>query len=479
MKTSVRVRFAPSPTGLLHIGGMRTALFNYLFAQNQGGKFILRLEDTDRARFDPQSIVQIETSLQWLGLEPDEGYWLGKHRGEVGPYVQSKRLPHYREYAVKLVEQGLAYYSNATLEDINRFRQTAKANKQPFIYKKRLENGLGEIKDRPIRLDTAATAQRFSLKSIDWKDERRGQFSDQVELMEDFIILKADGFPTYNFANVIDDHMMRISHVIRGDEFISSTAKHVLLYRCLGWEEPKFIHLPAILGSNGKKKLSKRDGDVDVLDYQTKGYLPEALLNFLVLLGWNDGGEQEIFNRDQLIQKFDIGRIQKSPAIFDLDRLNWLNGEYLRTLTAEEFTLAAQPFLPKTWQKDHKYLKSVLVLEQERVKRLDELEEMVEFFFVEPKLDIGLLTAQNSQAVIKVWLSSVGQVLDKTNFSHHEVEKALRQLCQQLDCKTGQLFYAIRVALTGRTAAPGLFDTIITLDKKKVIKRLTSAVNSI
>lgn len=477
MKTSVRVRFAPSPTGLLHIGGVRTALFNYLFAKHNDGRFILRLEDTDQARFDPKSVEQIEESLKWLGLIPDEGYWLGQHSGDVGPYVQSERLPYYQDFADKLVEQGLAYYSNATPEAIDRFREADKEAKKPFVYKKTLENGLKPVKNRPIRLDTTVVAAKLKLKELKWSDEVRGQFSDRLELMDDFIILKADGFPTYNFANVIDDHLMQISHVIRGDEFISSTAKHVMLYKCFGWTVPKFIHLPTILGPDGNKKLSKRDGDVDTLEYKSKGFLPEALLNFLALLGWNDGSTQEIFSRQELIEKFDPARIQKSPAVFDINRLDWMNGEYLRSLSIDELVKISRAFVPKAWQKDETYLKNVLRLEQERIKRLDELKDILEFFFVEPTVDLGLLSAKTDRNTSKEWLSKVNDALAKTKYSHDEIEKTLRELCQRLDCKTGELFYVVRVALTGRTAAPGLFDTIVTLGQNRVQNRLKIAVN--
>jgi len=470
MNSSVRVRFAPSPTGFLHIGGIRTALFNYLFAKANGGQFILRLEDTDRERFVEQGIEQIIKSLDWIGLHPDEGVWYEEKTGEHSPYVQSERLHHYKDFAQKLVDKGLAYYSHSTPQQIESLKAAAIREKRPFVYKHSMEPAeiIGSTEGLPIRLKVPAG------KTM-WKDEVRGEFESNHDIIDDFIIIKADGFPTYNFANVIDDHLMKISHVIRGDEFISSTAKHALLYDLLEFDRPAFIHLAPILGPDGKKKLSKRDGDVNVLEYEAKGYLPEAIINFLVMLGWNDGTTQEIFSMEELIQKFSADRIQKSPAVFDINRLDWMNGEYIRgTLNDEELIEKIKPFIPEDWLDNMEYFKSVLALDKERIKRFDEAKYIMEIFFETPNVDKDLLCKKDDMNTIRSWMHEVVKVIDTISFEHDEIEKALRELVEKLDVQTGRLFYALRVGLTGRTEAPGLFDIFVTLGKSESIKRLQS-----
>ena len=471
MSKAVRVRFAPSPTGFLHIGGIRTALFNYLFAKANDGVFVLRLEDTDQERFVEEGVEQIIKSLDWLGLHPDEGVWYEEKPGIHGPYVQSKRLNHYREYAEQLVEKGLAYRSNSTPERLESLREEAKLSKVPFMYKKSMEPEGGGIQteDLPIRL-------KIGPGSIDWQDHIRGEFKTNNDLIDDFIILKADGYPTYNFANVVDDHLMEISHVIRGDEFISSTAKHAYLYDTLGWDRPAWIHLPSILGPDGKKKLSKRDSDVDVLEYKEKGYLPEALTNFLVMLGWNDGSEQEVFTQKELIEKFSLDRVQKSPAVFDATRLDWMNGEYIRDVVAEpELVERLKDFLPKEWFIDLEYFVRVLRLDKERIKKLSEAEYIMEIFFETPEIDKKLLYKKDSKEVVDMWLVRVIDSLEDVEFVHDSVENALRSLTDVLAVQSGRLFYALRVALTGRTEAPGLFDIFVTLGKEESLKRLRNA----
>ncbi len=473
MNKAVRVRFAPSPTGFLHIGGVRTALFNYLFAKSHKGKFILRLEDTDQERFVADGVEQIIKSLDWLGLHPDEGVWYEEKPGEHGPYIQSKRLNHYGNFAQGLVASGLAYYSDISPEQLASLKAEALASKQPFVYQQSMEPSNVTAPDTalPIRLKIPAGSTK-------WSDEVRGDFSTSNSLIDDFIIIKADGFPTYNFANVVDDHLMQISHVIRGDEFISSTAKHALLYDMLKFDRPTWIHLPPILSPDGKRKLSKRDGDVNVLDYQKKGYLPEALLNFLSLLGWNDGSTQEIFSPEELIAKFNIDRIQKSPAVFDSVRLDWMNGEYLRhKLTEEEFIEHIKPYIPAGWLNDLDYFKSVLRLDRDRIKRLDEAKYIMEIFFDLPKVDSKLLYKKDDAATAKQWIASTISELDTIEFTHSKLETALRGLSEKLEAQTGKYFYVLRVALTGRTEAPGLFDIFETLGKQESLKRLKNCAH--
>ncbi len=470
MNNPVRVRFAPSPTGFLHIGGIRTALFNYLFAKANGGQFILRLEDTDRERFVEGGVEQIIKSLDWVGLHPDEGVWYEEKTGEHSPYVQSERLHHYEDFAQKLVDKGLAYYSHTTPEQIESLKAEAIKEKRPFVYKYSME---------PTETSASTAGLPIRLKvpegKTTWKDEVRGEFESNHEIIDDFIIIKADGFPTYNFANVVDDHLMKISHVIRGDEFISSTAKHALLYDLLEFDRPAFIHLAPILGPDGKKKLSKRDGDVNVLEYEAKGYLPEAIINFLVMLGWNDGTTQEIFSMEELIKKFSVDRIQKSPAVFDINRLDWMNGEYIRsTLSDEELIEKIKPFVPQKWLENMEYFKSVLALDKERIKRFDEAKYIMEIFFETPQVEEKLLCKKDDIATVRAWVKEVVDVIQDIEFKNDVVEAALRGLTEKLDVQTGRLFYALRVGLTGRTEAPGLFDIFITLGKAESIKRLQS-----
>lgn len=470
MNNPVRVRFAPSPTGFLHIGGIRTALFNYLFAKANGGQFILRLEDTDRERFVEEGVEQIIKSLDWIGLHPDEGVWYEEKPGEHGPYIQSQRLNHYKEYAQKLVDKGLAYYSQTTPEQIESLKAEAINERRPFVYRHSMEPSekAENTEGLPIRLKVPEG------KTM-WKDEVRGEFESNHEIIDDFIIVKADGFPTYNFANVVDDHLMKISHVIRGDEFISSTAKHALLYDLLEFDRPAWVHLPSILGPDGKKKLSKRDGDVNVLEYKAKGYLPEAILNFLALLGWNDGTTQEVFSPEELINKFKIDRVQKSPAVFDVNRLDWMNGEYIRNkLSDEELIEYIKPYLPEAWLENMNYFNTVLALDKERIKRFDEAKYIMEIFFETPNVDKALLCKKDDIDTIKAWVSEVVKAIEPIDFEHDQVEKALRELAEKLDVQSGRLFYTLRVGLTGRTEAPGLFDIFVTLGKAESIKRLQS-----
>lgn len=477
MKKKVRVRFAPSPTGLMHVGGVRTALLNYLYAKKNDGDFILRLEDTDKERFVEAGVKQIQQSLEWLGLEPDEGYWLGKHKGEHGPYIQSARLPHYQDYATKLVEAGLAYYSSISSDDFKSRRQAAIVAKQPFVYRQSMEPS-----DLPKATEHLPIRLKVGPGTTSWRDEIRGDFELDNNQIDDFIIIKADGFPTYNFANVIDDHMMQVSHVIRGDEFIASTPKHAMLYDLLKMQRPSWIHLPVINGADGKK-LSKRSGDTDVLEYRSKGYLPAALINFLALLGWNDGTEQEIFSLQELIDKFDESRIQKSPAVFDLDRLDWMNGIYIREkISQNEYLSRVREELIKSGVdlKKHskEYITTVADLERERIKSFSQSAVLLDFFFTAPKLNdslVELLSAKTPRHETKELLTTAADKLVDCDDDIKAVEECLRALAQKLNIKPGQLFYPIRVAITGKIAAPGLFETIAALGVKESTKRILAA----
>jgi len=483
-KLAVRTRFAPSPTGALHIGGVRTALFNYLYAKRHGGTFLLRLEDTDRERFVPEGVGQIMEVLEWVGLIPDEGIWQGEHRGDCGPYIQSERVPHYQDYAEKLLAAGLAYRSYISTADFAALRSESIAAKRPFVYRRKLElsNSEGHADSSlPIRLDIVACLSQLGLSAIVWEDEVRGKFVVDGETLDDFVIVKADGFPTYNFANIIDDHLMQISHVLRGDEFISSTAKHALLYDALGFDRPVWAHLPVILGADGAK-LSKRHGDTDALQYREKGYLPEALINFLSLLGWNDGTEKEIFSLESLVSHFSLERVQKSPAKFDLERLNWLNGLYIREqLSQAEYLKKALASLQQAGLPTTDLAAQASLLERERIKSFAELPTMIDFFFELPDLQptLALLTKKATAQTISNHLKLALDALATIDETVPAIESALRQQATDSDLKIGDFFSTIRVSITGRTAAPGLFETIQTLGLAESRQRLQRISDSL
>ncbi|MCC7543325.1 glutamate--tRNA ligase [bacterium] len=476
-KHPVRVRFCPSPTGFLHIGGVRTALFNFLFAKRHNGTFILRLEDTDRERFVEAGVGQIVEVLDWLGLRPDEGYWAGEHTGDVGPYIQSERLPKYGEVVQQLVDAGLAYKSIIAPDEFIVLRDAAIAEKRPFVYRRSMEPANGRAGDSgalPIRLDIEAVGKHLGIHEVSWQDEVRGQGSAALSVVDDFILMKADGFPTYNFANIVDDHHMQISHVMRGDEFISSMPKHALLYDALGYDRPVWAHLPVILGNDGSK-LSKRHGDTDALQYREKGYLPEALLNFLALLGWNDGTEQEVFTLEEMIEKFSLDRIQKSPAKFDMERLNWLNGVYIREkLTEDEYVKRAERELHAAGVKVGDNLREVVLLERDRIKSFAELPDVVGFFFSQPrpKQSAELATKKLAVDTVKSYIELAIAALAECDDTELAIEQALRDVVGREGIKVGDFFSTIRIGITGRTAAPGLFETIHTLTIKESLVRL-------
>ncbi|MDP4038577.1 MAG: glutamate--tRNA ligase [bacterium] len=469
MKGQIRVRFAPSPTGHLHIGSLRTALFNYLFAKSHNGKFILRIEDTDRDRLVPEAMGQIIESLEWIGIEIDEG---PKQNGKFGPYVQSERVKIYQDIARKLVEKKMAYYSHSSNGQLDNLRNQAIKAKKPFVYRQIFEPETKPKGDNyPIRF-------KIPSGQTVWKDIIKGKFTTNNQVIDDFIILKADGFPTYNFANVIDDHLMQVTHVIRGDEFVASTAKHVLLYRALGYNLPDFAHLPVILGPD-KAKLSKRHGATAVLDYKLEGYLPSALVNFLALLGWNDGTDQEIYPKVELEKKFKLSKVQKSPAVFDQTKLDWMNGEYIRMLDVKELARTIKPYLMEVGfnTSDDKYLEKVAGLDQERLKKFSDAPILMDFFFMEPEIDTKLLSAKDDSSKVKKWLIEAAKIIEKSSQNHDHLQDDLSDLARHLGIKNGQLFYPIRIAITGKTAAPGLFETILTLGIDKSVLRIKKAIS--
>lgn len=468
----VRVRFAPSPTGLQHVGGMRSALFNYLYARHNQGDFIVRLEDTDRERFVPEAEQHLFDSLRWLGIMPDESRPTG---GKYGPYVQSERLDLYHKYADELVESGWLYPCWCTPERLDQLRIEAQKEKRAFKYDRYCLTNPGDP-EKPHVL-------RFKIpdepKVIAWDDLVFGHVEFKAEDLDDFVAVKSDGFPTYHFANIVDDHLMEISHVMRAAEWLPSTPKHILLYQAFGWKSPQFIHLPQILGPDGKRKLGKRDGAKDILDYAKEGYLPEAVINYLALLGWNEGSgtTQEIYSREELITKFTAERIQKSPAVFDPERLIWMNGHYIRSLSLKELGERAKNFWPKSAAKsDEDYKQHVLSLIQERLKFLNELPDLTEFFFRDPDPQTILSNTKVEKPDIQRFLETAIKALKETKFEHDPLETTLRQLADDLGTKPGNLFGVLRVAITGKTAAPGLFETMAALGQATVLRRLQAAL---
>jgi glutamyl-tRNA synthetase len=469
MSKSHRVRFAPSPTGFLHLGGLRSALFDYLYAKRTGGIFVLRIEDTDRERLLPESVKQIEDSLRWLGLNWDEGVDAG---GEHGPYVQSERLKIYSNKAQELVASGKAYLDYTSREQLEALREAAKQEGTAFRFTK------AKATLKPIKKD-AQPVIRFEItegEDVTWQDAVWGEQSWKREVLDDFVMIKADGYPTYNFAVVVDDHEMEITQVFRGSEFLSTTPKNLLVYQAFGWQPPQFVHLPPVLGKD-KAKLSKRHGAKSALEYRDEGYLPEAVVNYLASLGFNDGTTTEIYTVDELSKVFDLNRIQSSPAVFDAERLEWMNGMYLRALSIEELYGRSEGFWPKSADAaDSEYKKQVLSLVQERLKRLDELPELTEFFFSDPKINHSLMPKQFNSSERQILLEQVVDILEKSDFMIDDLEKRLRGFVEQENLKTGQLFSLIRVAVTGSTAAPGLFETLHTLGKVTTLRRLQTAL---
>ena len=468
MAAKVRTRFAPSPTGLQHLGNLRTALFNWLLARKNDGDFILRFEDTDVKRKVEEAEQHIFEALEWLELVPDEGPGQG---GAHKPYRQSERIDIYSKYADELLEQGRMYRDWTSPKELEKMRIQTQKNKQPFRVRPDMLIREGDKRQPHVlrfKIDTKG--------QTGWEDAVHGKQLWQNTELDDFVAIKSDGYPTYNFANVVDDHLMEVSHVLRGDEFLASTPKHLQIYKAFGWTPPDFAHLPAVLGVD-KAKLSKRHGALSALEYKKLGYLPAAVINFLVLLGWHPGSEEEILDVGELIKKFDLQRLHSSPAVFDPERLNWLNGIYIRKLSIEDLAKQAELFWPPAAKKfDNKYKGSVLSLVQERLRYMAELPELTDFFFVTPKPDAKLLAGQGDKPAVKKWLSETRQILRDSDFSQADLEARLRGLVQKLDIKPGKLFQSVRIAVTGKTAAPGLFETLEVVGKQSTFTRLDRAV---
>lgn len=475
--TEVRTRFAPSPTGYIHIGNLRSAIFPWLLARQNNGKFILRIEDTDQARLVDGATELVLDVLNWLGIDWDEGPEKG---GPYGPYVQTERFDRYQFWAKKLIDKGLAYADPYTKEQLELFRQESAKQKRAFLYRDyRPENPPEWDGSQPLRLKIT------DIKRYNWHDEVMGDLSAGAEALDDFIIIKSDGLPTYNFAHIVDDFEMKISHVIRGLEYIPSIPKYLALYDALEIEPPKLACLPHIMAPDGKKKLGKRDGAKSAQDYRQDGILPEALLNFLASLGWNDGTEQEIFSRQELIDKFSLDRVQKSGARFDEKRLLWMNGQWIRRLGLDELykrTIGFWPESAKSASDEEK--KKVLSIIQDRLKTLADIPMMTSYFFSEPLVDITMI--KNDKQLSKLSSDDLRNLLEKaieclqnSSFEPEELQNSLNNLLATTSQKPIVLFSLIRLALSWAPFSPALNETLAVLGKDKAITRLEKTIKNI
>lgn len=473
----VRVRFAPSPTGYLHVGGLRTALYNYLFARHHGGKCILRIEDTDRTRFVENAQENLIEGLTWAGITFDEGPHVG---GAFGPYVQSERFHLYKDYGKRLLENGAAYYAFDTAEELDAMRERQqKAGIAPKYDRTVMRNqytlGLDEAKrlveegaEYVVRLKVPATAV------VRFRDVIRGEVVVQGKDVDDQILLKSDGFPTYHLANVVDDHLMKITHVIRGEEWLPSTPKHVLLYEAFGWETPQFAHLPLLLNQN-KAKLSKRQGDVAVEDFRAKGYLREAFVNFIALLGWNPTSDREIFSMEELIETFTLEKVNKSGAVFDVKKLDWMNAQYLRSTPPERLAGDLANLLNENGMPsfDMEYLKKVVILLLERVTFVRDIPGFGSYMFGKP-------TQYEEEYIRKRWKEDTLQLIEpliekfKTldEWTHDSLHDATKARAEEAGAKLGDAIHPLRIMITGKSVGAGMFETMEVLGKEECLERI-------
>jgi glutamyl-tRNA synthetase len=483
MTKPVRVRYAPSPTGYPHVGNIRTALFNWLFARHNGGSFIVRIEDTDVARAVEGAVEAILEALRWLGMDWDEGPEVG---GDYGPYFQSQRLKMYQAAAKRLVEQGDAYYCYCTPERLEEMRAEQIRLKQPPGYDRRCR-GLSATESVLKWMSGTKRVIRFMTpleKQTSFTDLIRGEVTFENVTIDDFVLLKSDGYPTYHLASVVDDHLMEISHVLRAEEWLSSTPRHLMLYQALGFEPPQFAHLPMLLGTD-RSKLSKRHGDVSITEYHQQGYLPEAMMNFLALLGWSLDDKTELLSMQELIANFSLERVSKTAAIFNREKLDWMNGVYIRSLSLDDFTQRVLPFLDKDLPIEVKrplsveYVKKMLPLIQERAKTLAEVSELTLFLFVDElsyEPDLLIAKKMDKESTLKALEASLEKLGQIPVFGEESLEAILRPLAEELALKTGQLFGTLRVAVTGRTMAPPLFQTMAVLGKERCLNRIKEAL---
>lgn len=492
----VRVRFAPSPTGGLHLGGVRTALFNYLFAKKNNGTFILRIEDTDQSRFVEGAEDYINTCLAWCGIEPDES---PRKKGDFGPYRQSERKESYRPYAEQLVLDGYAYYAFDTAEELQEQRNLEPNFKYSHENRMSLRNSLSLSKEETDSLLASGTPHVIRLKvipdsTVSLKDLIRGTVTFETSLVDDKVLLKADGMPTYHLAVVVDDYKMEISHIFRGEEWLPSAPIHVLLWEYLGWgnEMPKWVHLPLILKPDGNGKLSKRDGErlgfpVFAMNWQDKstsemvegfrekGFLPEAFINMLALLGWNDGTEQELFTKEEMIDSFSLDRVNKAGAKFDFEKAKWFNHEWIKKMPAEELALYVEPILIHhgVFDADHQYLKTVIDLVKDRLTFLEEFWEHSSFFFSRPEeYDLASIKSKWNEDKTIFFTDIINQLSAYEPWNSESLEVFYKLAIQNSGMKMGELMLPLRIMLVGGKFGPHVFDIAAVLGREEAIERI-------
>jgi len=478
----VRTRFAPSPTGYLHVGGLRTALYNYLFAKRNNGKFILRIEDTDRARYVEGATENLISTLKWAGLYFDEGPDV---ESEFAPYLQSERLNIYKEHADYLIKENKAYYCFCSHERLTELRKKLeKEGLQPKydkhclnLSKEEIEKKLSDKESYVLRLNVQPNV------NIIVDDVIRGRVEFNSDVVDDQVLIKSDGYPTYHLANVVDDHLMKITHVIRGEEWLSSTPKHILLYDFFGWEKPVFAHLPLLLNPD-RSKLSKRQGDVAVEDYRSKGYLKEALINFVALLGWTAGDDKEFYYLNELKEKFSLERVNKAGAVFNVEKLNWLNAEHLRKKENSEILILLKEELSGSKYKDQNYtndyLLKVIEAMKERVTFVKDYLEKSPYFFETPG-------EYDESVAAKRWKDNSPELMKKLiekfqkleNPQKEDYENTLKETAAELEVENGDLIHPLRLAVSGVGAGPGVFDIVDILGKEESIKRIKKAIELI
>lgn len=491
----IRLRFAPSPTGYMHVGNFRTALYGYLFAKKNGGDFILRIEDTDQKRYVSDALEKLISIINWAEFDYSEGIYIENgniiEKGNYGPYLQSKRLKIYQKYVKQLIDNGKAYYCFCTPERLEEMRQEQLAMKKAPMYDRCcLKLSKEEIDKKISAGEKFVIRQKINTEgSTEFQDLIRGKVSIKNELLDDQILLKSDGYPTYNFANVVDDHFMEITHITRGDEYISSTPKYIQLYENFGWEVPLFAHLPLLLNPD-RSKLSKRQGDVAVEDYIRKGYLKEAIINFVVMLGWNPGkGEtQEIFSLDELIEKFDFSHVHKAGAVFDLKKLDWINTQWIKKISLDDLCARSLKFWKEKdfynntseEKKSEEFLKKVLSIERERLTKLSEVGDNNKFFFQDIDYDKELLRWKDmSDESLKNNLIRAKEMLENISEKDWTRENLEKEMFKVAGENRGEFLWPLRAALTGEKKSPSPFECAWVMGKNESLLRINKALGKL
>ena len=483
MKKTV-TRFAPSPTGYIHIGNVRSAIYPYLVARQNGGTFILRIEDTDQARYVEGATELIEDTLKWLGLEWDEGPIVG---GPNGPYFQTERKSHYTEWATRLIKEGRAYVDDTPSEKIDEYRKADNDAKIPYLYRNHRPANADKTPEENLALMGEGHPIRFKTipKNYEWHDEVMGDMKTGPEVCDDIILIKKDGLPTYNFAHIVDDAEMGVTHIARGVEYLSSMPNYLALYEALGLDRPYFLSLPHILAPQGNKKLGKRDGAKSVTEYRDDGILPEAMLNYLACLGWNDGTEQEIYSKEELLKSFSIDRIQNSGARFDEVKIFWYNGQWIRKIADEqgidELYSRTEGFWPESAANESDdYKKKVLSIIYDRLKTLSDLRIMTDYFFVDPEINLSLITENkflkklSESELIELMTMTIERLNDVDDWSEENLQNELNELLAKSGKKPAEYFSLVRIAVSFAPFSPALHQTLSVLGRDKVLARLNN-----